>query len=227
MAVLAAVASVAAVFSLAVATARADVPQPVAGGGSFNNAPVLPPGTYSDTIFGNEYLYYAVDLDAGQQLTVVARATYDSPSAGVAFLVGDAYDSFRSRLDYRASEVFARPGIAVEFHGKVVDPARQGTDFSAPGRYYVELGLYSPSTGAQEHEFPLSITVEVAGTPASTTTTTTRARGGQAAPTRSRASANRHRSSGPALAAVGAAGLVVGWMFSVARSRRTRARPAS
>lgn len=40
----------------------------VRGGGSFNDAPILPSGEYSDTIRPKETLYYAVDLGIGQRL---------------------------------------------------------------------------------------------------------------------------------------------------------------
>jgi hypothetical protein len=42
--------------------------KPVVGGGSFNAAPILQPGSYSDTVLPAEYLYYAVRVGAGQRL---------------------------------------------------------------------------------------------------------------------------------------------------------------
>ena len=43
---------------------------PVVGGGSFNAAPILEPGSYRDTILPDEYLYYGFRLEAGQRLRV-------------------------------------------------------------------------------------------------------------------------------------------------------------
>jgi hypothetical protein len=54
--------------------ARAEaLPDPVVGGGSFNAAPLLDPGTYRDTLLLGEYLYYAMPLEAGQRLRVGVR----------------------------------------------------------------------------------------------------------------------------------------------------------
>src|SRR4051812_50212357 len=47
--------------------------EPVVGGGSFANAPLLEPGSYRDTILPGERLYYAIRLQAGQQLRVRAK----------------------------------------------------------------------------------------------------------------------------------------------------------
>jgi len=45
----------------------------VAGGASYQDAPVLRPGTYTDTVLAKEQSWYAVDLQEGQELT--ARST--------------------------------------------------------------------------------------------------------------------------------------------------------
>ena len=45
---------------------------PIAGGGSFNDAPVLAPGRYADTLRGGEQLFYGVALKPGQKLTAGA-----------------------------------------------------------------------------------------------------------------------------------------------------------
>ena len=50
-----------ALLALAAAGARASpAREPVVGGGSFNAAPLLEPGTYRDTVLNGEYLYYAI-----------------------------------------------------------------------------------------------------------------------------------------------------------------------
>ena len=45
--------------------APASAQSPIAGGGSFNSAPVLAPGKYKDTLRGGEQLFYAVTLKPG------------------------------------------------------------------------------------------------------------------------------------------------------------------
>jgi Ca-activated chloride channel family protein len=66
---------VAALWLVAVAAAQ---PSPagatsVDGGGSFDDAPLLRPGTYTDTILPLETLFYAVAVGAGQRLRVSAE----------------------------------------------------------------------------------------------------------------------------------------------------------
>jgi Ca-activated chloride channel family protein len=58
-------------FALA---APASAATPVVGGGSFNAASLLRPGSYRDTILPTEYLYYAIRVEPGQRLRVTANA---------------------------------------------------------------------------------------------------------------------------------------------------------
>lgn len=58
--------------TLACAPAAAAAARPVAGGGSFNDAPLLTPGAYTDTIRLDETLFYAVRLAPGQRLSATA-----------------------------------------------------------------------------------------------------------------------------------------------------------
>lgn len=51
---------------------------PVIGGGSFDDAPTVTPGTYTETLLPGEQVFYRVRLDFGQQLV----ATVDAPSPG-------------------------------------------------------------------------------------------------------------------------------------------------
>ena len=57
-----AVALVALFVALSPAAAPALAQSPIAGAGSFNDAPELTPGTYADTLRGDETLFYAVRL---------------------------------------------------------------------------------------------------------------------------------------------------------------------
>ena len=47
----------------------------VEGGGSFNDAPVVKPGRYTDTLRGSETLFYAVQVKRGQKLTATATVS--------------------------------------------------------------------------------------------------------------------------------------------------------
>jgi Ca-activated chloride channel homolog len=55
-----------------VASQQPVAPGPVQGGGSFNTAPLIQGGQYTDTIKNNETLYYAVTLGEGQRLSFSA-----------------------------------------------------------------------------------------------------------------------------------------------------------
>jgi Ca-activated chloride channel homolog len=58
------------------ATAGAQAGKPIVGGGSFNNAPLLAPGTYTDTVAAGETVYWKVHLEKGQLIRV--KATVDT-----------------------------------------------------------------------------------------------------------------------------------------------------
>jgi hypothetical protein len=47
------------------ALAQGGAAKPVVGGGSFNTAPLLAPGTYSDTVAAGETAYWKVRLAKG------------------------------------------------------------------------------------------------------------------------------------------------------------------
>jgi len=63
---------------LAAPAAAQDDYAPVVGSGSFNDAPVLAPGRYRDTVLPEEYLYYAVEVKPGQSLHVTASSELDT-----------------------------------------------------------------------------------------------------------------------------------------------------
>jgi Ca-activated chloride channel family protein len=75
-AIVAAVACLLALPCTAGAQTAAGGPKPVVGGGSFNNAPLLAPGDYTDTVAAGETVYWKVHLEKGQVLRV--KATVDT-----------------------------------------------------------------------------------------------------------------------------------------------------
>src|SRR5262249_32745094 len=68
----AAAAAVVTLLAPGVAAAQQSGARPAVGGGSFNDAPLLAPGRYSDTIRLGERLYYGFAVKAGQRLHVRA-----------------------------------------------------------------------------------------------------------------------------------------------------------
>ena len=71
-----ALAVLAAVLLALPAPAVAQAGKPIVGGGSFNNAPLLTAGSYTDTVAAGETVYWKVHLDKGQLIRV--KATVDT-----------------------------------------------------------------------------------------------------------------------------------------------------
>ncbi len=85
-------------LALAAPAAAQDSGKPVVGGGSFNTAPLLTTGRFSDTVAAGETVYWKIRLQKGQVLN--ATVTVDTSS-----IETDAgkpsYDSGLANLDYR------------------------------------------------------------------------------------------------------------------------------
>jgi hypothetical protein len=79
------------------AAAHAQEGTPVVGGGSFNTAPLIKPGTYSDTVAAGETVYWKVTLQKGQVLHV--RATVDTSEIETDVTASD-YEEGLDNLDY-------------------------------------------------------------------------------------------------------------------------------
>jgi Ca-activated chloride channel family protein len=112
---------------LALATAALALPAPalalggaakaVVGGGSFNNAPLLAPGTYGDTVAAGETVYWKVRLAKGQVLQV--KATVDTSQLETDVTAND-YDRGLAQLDY---------------HLDIYSPLREQLSEESGGRY--------------------------------------------------------------------------------------------
>ena len=68
---------VATAVAFALAPGGAHAATPVAGSGSLNDAPVLEPGEYADTIPPGEQLFYAVRVQPGEQFALRATTPMD------------------------------------------------------------------------------------------------------------------------------------------------------
>ena len=79
------------------ALAQGGAPRPVVGGGSFNTAALLAPGTYSDTVAAGETVYWKVRLAKGQVLRV--KATVDTSQIETDPLA-NGYDRGLANLNY-------------------------------------------------------------------------------------------------------------------------------
>lgn len=169
----------AALAAAAPATAQDDDPQPVAGAGSFNTAPVLEPGRYEDTLLLGETLFYGVRLAEGQTLRVTAtldlglEGVEDAPNYGTALFVGEIFtplrDSVTSTRELGGSQDGSDDQVLtteLEAVGPVPAADEAETDYSGPGLYYVIVNLTESvvDLGAPV-ELPLELEVEVGGTP--------------------------------------------------------------
>jgi hypothetical protein len=211
------------------ATAAAQTAQPVVGGGSFNAAQTLTPGTYRDTLLTREFLYYAVRLAPGQRLHVTIRADTDPATfRSTTDLINIvAFGPLRNELMSSHTSI-TDPGKTAEL---TTEPAGQdevadgGTPQPGPGRYYVALfSNWLRATEPPKAEVPITFTIAVEDatgakatptpsptpTPKPTPEPTVVASGGGGGP------------DGGVLAGSAVAGLLVGAVAATAFARRRR-----
>jgi Ca-activated chloride channel family protein len=165
--------------------------KPIVGGGSFNTAPLIKPGTYSDTVVAGERNFYRVRLEKGQQMEV--HATVDATSIE-RDVVSPGYDAGLVNLSYNISlwspirepleDEIDTAGTELEgdddvglYTGTASTRRTLGyaqvlaSDFSvqkfeAPGDYYMEIAaleseIYGPPKTSAE--FPVEFDLKVIG----------------------------------------------------------------
>lgn len=168
----------------AAAAAQGQQGKPVVGGGSFNTAPVLRPGTYSDTIItSGEATYYRVSIKKGQRLSL--RATFDSsgfetdpsspgyvPGLGQVLYAAKIYTPLRQQLigadekttgGQEVDSVSVRGKLALGYEELL--SSYTDDDFNGPGYYYIGLStndLLGNNAGSPV-EVPTTLTVRVEG----------------------------------------------------------------
>jgi hypothetical protein len=226
------IAALAVLLALA-APAAAQAPDPVVGGGSFNAAPILEPGSYRDTLLPTEYLYYAFRLEPGQRLHVTANADMpieDFQALGMSDITANFHSPTRSHYtstpDFDARGNFrvegeppldiTGPQPSAEHDTRVFGP------WAGPGVYYV--AFYATFTGAGEPpkaEIPFHFDVSVEGA-AQATPTPTPSPSPTASPTPAPEAADGSGGGAGVAAAVGVGGLAVGAVGGLALRRRRR-----
>ncbi len=158
---------VAVAASSALAAAPAAAQSPIAGGGSFNDAPVLEPGRYADTLRGGEQLFYGVELQPGQ--SVQATATVAGRSTTSYFMDLKLYSPQRQEIG-EASEPFGEQDRKVELRAES-EPAQQ------PGVHFISVAARKGGADVPE-QFDTEIEFQVTGeatTPTPTPTASPRA----------------------------------------------------
>jgi hypothetical protein len=151
-----AIVAVAAASALLPAPAAAQ--SPIAGGGSFNDAPVLEPGRYADTLRGGEQLFYGVELQPGQR--VQAGATVTGRSTTSYFMDLKLYSPQRQEIG-DASEPFGEQDRRVELRAES-EPAQQ------PGIHFISLAARKGGADVAE-QFDTRIEFQVTGAAATPT----------------------------------------------------------
>jgi hypothetical protein len=240
-ALLLAAAALAAVPATAQAQSITGTAEPVVGGGSFNTARTLTPGTYRDTLLPREFLYYAVQARAGQRIRVRAEAdtdddTFEQTNAVIEVVT---FGPLRNVLsgDPGTDDSITAPGDVAEV---TTPPAGQdevadgGTPQPGPGRYYV--AFFSDWTKATEPlhaEVPMRFTVDVldptgaAATPTPSPTPTPADTPTPDPATSAADDGGGSRTSAAVLIYSAAGGVLVGALLAVAFGMHRRRRPAA
>jgi hypothetical protein len=154
--------------ALALAASPAGAQTPIAGGGSFNDAPVLGPGRYADTLRGGEQLFYAVTLKPGQMLT--AGATVKGRTQSSYSMTLQIYNPVREE-DNTDGEQSAAYGpsdrsASLRVEGKRVGETNGGAAndvYAEPGTYYVSLAANDRGSNLEAEQFDSSIDLQVTG----------------------------------------------------------------
>jgi Ca-activated chloride channel homolog len=163
------------------ATPAAGLPEPAEGapvateaGLSFNDAPLLAPGTYTTTVGTGETRYYRVRLGEGQRLayrvSVPALPAVDEESA---MLRSSLASPVRAPLDQATGTrytVWAGGDEGDTLHGSTAVPVRPGNrsspdedvaGYALDGDYYLVLDLTYPQGSRPAFGVPLTVTVAV------------------------------------------------------------------
>lgn len=205
--------------------------EPVVGGGSFANAPLLEPGSYRDTILPGERLYYGVKLEAGQQLRV--RAKLDVRAGEVDRDVADGFSiglqtPLREVITDYDDDLTGNTTVgAVEDEFNVVYPAataisgaRGEIDYTGPGVWYPSLYLIADERRPAKVELPVELELEVTGDPQPDASPEPTPAKPKATPT-PEAAAGGGGTSAAAIAGIGLAGLLVGLLGGGLAARRS------
>jgi Ca-activated chloride channel family protein len=157
-------------------------PQQVRGGTSFDDAPLLAPGSYRDTVVQGETLTYQVDVDWGQQLNAqvafpaltdaLLPAVEGSPLSKLSVFSPARASAGSTAVGNRLASVFMQKGTTARLatvSGPVAfrntsasEPGISGSDLA--GRYTVTVFL-AESPGGRSVPLPFRLDLGVSGTP--------------------------------------------------------------
>ncbi|MFJ7263294.1 VWA domain-containing protein [Streptomyces globosus] len=166
--------------------AGARTPQPrtgadAEGGFSFNSATPIGPGTHRQSIAVGEAPFWRVELKAGQKLTVKAGVDIpgDFPASATTGWGLTVYNAKREAAECSrkagATELLAgRTGRIERVCGpwQITAEGAGSSDakgYDVPGTYYIQAQVAEPEKKARGIVVPMSLTVEVSGTPSADT----------------------------------------------------------
>lgn len=173
---IAALALMLAALASAPTLAQQEQGRPVVGGGSFNEAPPIDPGTFSDSILVGETLLYRVPVAAGQRLSVTVRLDDDdaNQAANLAALYPNLYTPLReiptlltlggggeSSLNETGAQ--AQAALDNPLGGVEQAAADSAQVYAGPGFWYV--GFTAEGSSPPTVEIPFTFTVAVEGRP--------------------------------------------------------------
>ncbi|MFJ2821987.1 hypothetical protein ACIO7M_12855 [Streptomyces toxytricini] len=151
------------------------------GGFSFNSATPIGPGTHRQSIAVGEAPFWRVELKAGQKLTVKAGVDVpaDFPTSATTGWGLTVYNAKREAAECSskagATELLAgRTGRIERVCGPwqitgegAGSPDAKGYD--VPGTYYIQAQVAEPAKEAKGIVVPISLTVDISGTPSADT----------------------------------------------------------
>lgn len=129
------------------------------GGGDYGDAAILAGGFYTDTIAANSAHYYAVELEPGERIRVVAivKALVKTPDD---YLVNDAKTELKV-FDANKKELFADARNGLGKDDKVLTAAIDPASASEAGTYYLTVSTQADKGSQIDNEqFAVEITVE-------------------------------------------------------------------
>jgi hypothetical protein len=162
---------------VALSAAPASAQSPIAGGGSFNDAPLLAPGRYADTLRGGEQLFYAVTLKPGQKLT--AGLTVSGRTDTSYFMKLGIYSPLREADIFKGAQTAAYGSndrsASLRVEGQRVGEKNSGSSdrvYAEPGTYYVSVAADDQGRNVEADQFDSLIDLQVTGAviPAATPT---------------------------------------------------------
>ncbi|HEY7632988.1 MAG TPA: hypothetical protein VH817_19945 [Thermoleophilaceae bacterium] len=142
------------------ATQTPTAPGPIVGGVSFNDAPPVGNGTFSDAVDTRGAVFYKVHLDAGQKLTATTALDVgglDPSVTGTSALIVRLYGPLRGK-DAEAQQLGpGDPATHLKTTSAQLGPVKQ------TGDYYVSAGVndFLPDS-PKPVQLPLSLTVSTA-----------------------------------------------------------------